>query len=289
MYRILILVAGFAIAIGGLLFLQGGERDPAQLAQVSPNLDETPVTAVADMSAPTNTPAPAAAPAIDMSALSAAVQASVDPKPAPAPTEPPTELAAMTTGVLADLGIKPGSEEEAAMQDITQAVLASLTGSGAAPATREDLRMGLKDLIAQSMRSGQGDAYIDALLSEAVTSGGAPVPQAIAASDGSLDTKALLASIVTQSMGSAQGDDIAAIAAEAGASSAPKPTAQPRVETVSASGDRFYVVEKGDSLAYISLLFYQDTSKFERIFEANRDRISSPNMIRVGQKLRIPG
>lgn len=59
------------------------------------------------------------------------------------------------------------------------------------------------------------------------------------------------------------------------------------VETTDA-GERYYVVEPGDSLAYISLQFYGDTGQFSRIYNANRDQLRSPELINVGQRLLIP-
>ena len=59
-------------------------------------------------------------------------------------------------------------------------------------------------------------------------------------------------------------------------------------EPADAQGDRFYVVESGDSLAYIALQFYGSTNDFTRIYEANRSQIAQPNDIRVGQRLLIP-
>lgn len=57
---------------------------------------------------------------------------------------------------------------------------------------------------------------------------------------------------------------------------------------VNEGGDQFYVVEAGDSLAYIALQFYGNTNEFARIFNANREQIAQPNDIRIGQRLRIP-
>lgn len=283
MYRILILVAAFLFAIAGLLFLQGGDRDPRDLASVIPEFDDgtaTPVANIQDASAPAN-PAPTTAPELDLSALTAAVSASVEPTPAPAPNN---EIAAMTSGVLADLGIQANTPEGAAMQDITAAVLASLNGATTQTGGQKPGQMDLQALIAQSMQSGQGNDYIDALLNEAVTTGKVQVPDGLQTSDGRLDTRTLLATIVNQSMGDTGGANIAALKAEAGAGTR---VAAPQVQ--SSGNQRFYTVESGDSLAYISLLFYQDSSQYDRIFEANRDKLASPNQIRVGQRLLIPG
>lgn len=49
-----------------------------------------------------------------------------------------------------------------------------------------------------------------------------------------------------------------------------------------------YTVAKGDTLSGIAQHWYGDTSKFPRIFEANRDQLTDPDKIFVGQVLRIP-
>ena len=54
-------------------------------------------------------------------------------------------------------------------------------------------------------------------------------------------------------------------------------------------GDQAYTVEAGDSLAYISLKFYGRPGAYGRIFEANRSVLRSPNEIKIGQRLIIPG
>ena len=52
--------------------------------------------------------------------------------------------------------------------------------------------------------------------------------------------------------------------------------------------DETYVVKPGDNLASISIRFYGDKSGYKRIFEANKDKLKTPQMIKVGQKLKIP-
>ena len=49
-----------------------------------------------------------------------------------------------------------------------------------------------------------------------------------------------------------------------------------------------YVVEKGDTLQTISDKVYGTTRKWKKIYEANRDVLESPDMIKPGQKLVIP-
>ncbi len=55
------------------------------------------------------------------------------------------------------------------------------------------------------------------------------------------------------------------------------------------TGTQEYIVEPGDSLAYISLKFYGRPGAYRRIFEANRSLLKSPDRIQVGQRLVIPG
>ena len=55
-----------------------------------------------------------------------------------------------------------------------------------------------------------------------------------------------------------------------------------------AEGDRFYVVQRGDSLADIALQYNGNTNHYVRIFDANRDQLRSPERIQVGQRLLIP-
>jgi nucleoid-associated protein YgaU len=51
---------------------------------------------------------------------------------------------------------------------------------------------------------------------------------------------------------------------------------------------QWHDVKKGDTLWKIAEHYYGDGSLYPKIFEANRDVLKDPNLIRVGQKLRIP-
>lgn len=55
-----------------------------------------------------------------------------------------------------------------------------------------------------------------------------------------------------------------------------------------ASGTRTYTVKPGDSLSKIAEQFYGKPSEYNRIFEANRDKLSNPDKISAGQQLVIP-
>jgi LysM repeat protein len=56
-----------------------------------------------------------------------------------------------------------------------------------------------------------------------------------------------------------------------------------------ASGNKQeYTVKPGDSLSAIAEKFYGKASEYNRIFEANKDKLSDPNHVRAGQVLEIP-
>jgi nucleoid-associated protein YgaU len=63
-------------------------------------------------------------------------------------------------------------------------------------------------------------------------------------------------------------------------STAPKPAAP--------AAPRTYTVVKGDTLSGIAKQFYGDASKWRRIYEANRDVIKNPDLIKPGQVFKVP-
>jgi len=62
----------------------------------------------------------------------------------------------------------------------------------------------------------------------------------------------------------------------------------PEPEPEKAPAERIYEVVSGDTLSKISKQFYGDAMKYMKIFEANRDILDNPDLIKVGQKLKIP-
>ncbi|HTP68156.1 MAG TPA: LysM peptidoglycan-binding domain-containing protein [Dongiaceae bacterium] len=52
--------------------------------------------------------------------------------------------------------------------------------------------------------------------------------------------------------------------------------------------EQTYTVAAGDSLSKIAKHFYGNANEYMKIFDANRDKISDPNNIKVGQQLVIP-
>ncbi len=51
---------------------------------------------------------------------------------------------------------------------------------------------------------------------------------------------------------------------------------------------KIYEVVAGDNLSKIAKKFYGDANKYTKIFEANKDQLKDPNLVKVGQKLKIP-
>jgi len=49
-----------------------------------------------------------------------------------------------------------------------------------------------------------------------------------------------------------------------------------------------YTVAAGDTLSKISKHFYGNANAYMKIFEANKDQLKDPNLIKVGQILKIP-
>lgn len=60
------------------------------------------------------------------------------------------------------------------------------------------------------------------------------------------------------------------------------------VGTTGAGSQRTYTVRPGDTLSEIAKEHYGDASAYRRIFDANRDQLSNPDLIQPGQTLKIP-
>ncbi len=168
--------------------------------------------------------------------------------------------------------------DEDTMRALTDGVLAGITGEAPADEAEAEAEgeAGLKALITQAISEGQSDAYLEALLSEAAEEGQIEITDGMRTTDGEVDTNALLASIVSKSL-----------AEEAEAETA---EAQPEDEPAEdePAKPRYHVVEEGDSLAAIALEYYRDANDYSRIFEANQDQLTRPDLLNVGQKLLIP-
>jgi len=69
----------------------------------------------------------------------------------------------------------------------------------------------------------------------------------------------------------------------------PAAVVPPAVEAAPApAAERWHEVVRGDTLGGIAAKYYGKASLYMKIFEANRDILDNPDLIKVGQKLRIP-
>ncbi len=75
-------------------------------------------------------------------------------------------------------------------------------------------------------------------------------------------------------------DDSELVTADAGTGGA--------APAAAAAQGQSYTVASGDSLSKIAKHFYGNANDWHKIFDANRDQISNPDMIQPGQVLRIP-
>lgn len=53
--------------------------------------------------------------------------------------------------------------------------------------------------------------------------------------------------------------------------------------------ETLHVVRRGETLAGIARQYYRDTERWREIFDANRQVVSDPHLLREGMELRIPG
>ena len=58
--------------------------------------------------------------------------------------------------------------------------------------------------------------------------------------------------------------------------------------TTAPAATQTYTVVSGDNLSKIAKKFLGNANRWHEIFDANRDQISNPDLIRVGQVLKIP-
>lgn len=198
---------------------------------------------------------------------------------APEPT-----LTDVTDGLMVELGLRSqdGSPETDALKVMSLGALSGIRamtgqpeGTNAAPS--------LQSVVAQALREGKSDAYIDALVNEAVGRGEIAAPRALVTVDGRVDTHVLLASLVAQASRDAGIAQPEVVPSGDGV----------EVRLVQKAGGitethHFYTVNPGDSLGAIAQKFYGDAGRFMQIYEANRMIVASPDRIKVGQRLVIP-
>ena len=71
-------------------------------------------------------------------------------------------------------------------------------------------------------------------------------------------------------------------------STTPTVTVEKERDASTAPTAKTYTVKAGDSLWAIAAKYYGNGADYNKIFNANTDKISNPNLIYVGQVLTIP-
>lgn len=207
--------------------------------------------------------------------------------PAATPTSIPSASAVLAarvpTGAAPELSIEDKTANAIAianrnkMRMLTEGVVAGLYS-----VTSETANGGTR-IALNSRNAASTAAELENLIAQAAAAGDLTVPESISTSDGSVDSQTMLFELVQQSLEGGNADEVAAaqeMRRRAFAASAAK--------TEVIDGQRFYTVEAGDSLAYISLQFYGSTNVYQKIFDANRNKIDRPDQIQIGQLLLIP-
>ena len=169
----------------------------------------------------------------------------------------------------------PGVEEIAATRADTNLMTASITVPSVpkpvtpkpnvaevnTPSTPTTIK-GLQELVSVAQTQGMTGQEIDQLIVQAVEHGTLIIPDTLRTPNGQPDTMATLATLVD----------------------ATTPTALTLIRDVGNT----YVVRPGDSLASIAVKYYGSTDAVNDIFWANKDRLSDPDQLRVGQTIFLP-
>ncbi len=204
---------------------------------------------------------------------------------------------------------KPKDQEEILTANVVDAIrdLDRATDPNAPASARdaedaaENLRNAIREIVEHADKRGEPEEYVLKLIEEAVATSGSEVPVALLAADGNLDTTMLVSSVVGRSLDPAEADAdagyLAALRGEAATTagkridSRPQTAAKPLPAKIRPSPEArpsSVVVVNGDTLGGIAWRYYGDALAYVKIFEANKDRLESPDRIRVGATLRLP-
>ena len=248
---------------------------------------------------PVAAPVEIAPPAVTRAATESLIAPVTIPAPEPvvAPAPPPviiaeprivtttTSMDETTTNILVALGLDVEMPRPA---DQTADLLAAI-GAATAPSQPPDRPAGdraLEELIVAALQQGRPDAEIDEMVNLAARAGDVSVPDVLVTENGRVDTSVLLQSLVAQARIAAGGAaPVAPEVPEGDGTGVEVRVVQRATETENYT---FYTVNRGDSLGSIAVKFYGDVTRYPLIFDANRKILSSPDRIRVGQRLAIP-
>lgn len=190
-----------------------------------------------------------------------------------------------TSAILSDLAVIPNAGEDSdQMRAMSNAALSGLRALRGQPAAEKPT---LETLVANALREGQTDSYINALVNEAAGKGEISVPSALVTSDGHVDTAVLLSSLVTKAqVASGKVAQVKPTDVVAGGDGVETRVVNQAIGD--AQSHQFYTVLPGDSLGSIAQKFYGDAGFYPAIFNANRALLSTPDRLNVGQRLVVP-
>jgi nucleoid-associated protein YgaU len=198
---------------------------------------------------------------------------------------------------------------EAELEQLTEQVIQSLQAlqgqqEEPRPTAEADLYRTLNSLVEKALAEGKTSEDVIQLIEEALgRRGDVSLEQLLAGGGRKVDLRQLLRELVARAAARAEapGDaytralmeegaattlDMAATRT-AGVARAAVPAAAGTAEAKTAGG-RMITVQPGDTLGTLARRYYGDAALWRRIYEANRDRISNPDLLLAGQRIRIP-
>lgn len=293
MIRTVVVLFAFAVVLCGLIVFGpfGDDEDVANQDRLGTPLEADVEVTRAAVTPETDIAAIAQA-AVSATEAAAAPQQAVVEAPqrvdVARPNTDNTRLSDMTNNVLAELGfagVEHVTTNSEVQRESTSQILAGIEAATGQSSILQESET-LEAIVIAALRAGESDEAIDQIVNNAAAAGSVAVPEILVTSDGRVDTHVLLNNIVTQAQIAAGG------AAPAIPELSPEDVQGLEVRVVQqATTDvqaRFYTVQSGDSLGAISIKFFGSTEHYNAIFEANRGLLSSPDRIRIGQRLVIP-
>jgi NitT/TauT family transport system substrate-binding protein len=157
--------------------------------------------------------------------------------------------------------------------------------------------MGVKEASARAARPEQfvdmsfmkeldSSGFIDRLYKSPAVAKAAPRLESTPSSAGSVKEKAPVVEAKVRPAGT--DEKLKPVAKQVTATAEKQPAARTPAAKISTSTAQTYVVKGGDTLSKLAERFYNSVSKWEKIYDANRDAVKNPNYIFIGQKLTIP-
>lgn len=165
-----------------------------------------------------------------------------------------------------------------AFQTLRAAVLA-----GAYSITKQDQdgprRLVLNAPAAEALRKATGDVLRDAIRKDTIA-----LPASLNTAEGAADVDMVLFDLIQSSLM----DDGSIKGTKAAHDMNRRVFAASDAKTHIANGERVYIVQGGDSLAYLALQFYGHPNQYHRITKANQKLLRAGDGFRTGQQLIIP-